>query len=155
MKPRNCSSETALLNLACNRGSRDPASSSSSSMGWASTIDSQHWNQSTRLMYLIRGILIKILALHVLWYQILGQIRRVPSTHFWKIKGQKVKLKGHQYSFLAVLRIFIRVTSTHLATAWFFKGSSSTHLWIDVEKFSAFLAKCLQLFNVKVPYQLR
>ena len=42
----------------------------------------------------------------------LGQVR-VFSTHFEKNKGQKVKLKGHQYSFLAALRVFIRVASTH------------------------------------------
>ena len=60
--------------------------------------------------------------LHALWYLRvwsqrarvlkLGQVR-VFSTHFEKNKGQKVKLKGHQYSFLAALRVFIRVASTH------------------------------------------
>ena len=42
----------------------------------------------------------------------LGQVR-VFSTHFEKNKGQKVKLKGHQYSFLAALRVFVRVANTH------------------------------------------
>ena len=42
----------------------------------------------------------------------MGQVR-VFSTHFEKNKGQKVKLKGHQYSFLAAIRVLIMVASTH------------------------------------------
>ena len=42
----------------------------------------------------------------------MGQVR-VFSTHFEKNKGQKVKLKGQQYSFFAALRFFIGVASTH------------------------------------------
>ena len=58
----------------------------------------------------------------------MGQVR-VFSTHFENNKGQKVKLKGHQYSFLAALRVFIRITSTHFwHSKGFFKGRSSTCL---------------------------
>ena len=39
--------------------------------------------------------------------QILGQVR-VLSTQFWKIKGQKDKLKGHKYSFFDSPKGFIR-----------------------------------------------
>ena len=63
-----------------------------------------------------------------IWIMIVIMVR-VFSTHFEKNKGQKVKLKGHQYSFLAALRVFIRVASTHFwPQQGFFKGSSSTRL---------------------------
>ena len=60
-----------------------------------------------------------LLTVHALWYQrvwsqrigtqLLGQVR-VPSIHFWKIKGQKVKLKGNQYSTFGCPKGFISVT---------------------------------------------
>ena len=85
--------------------------------------------------------------LHALWYlrvwsqrastQILGQVR-VLSTHFEKNKGQKDKLKGHQYSFLANQKGCKKGTSTHF---WPQHG-------FDIEKFSA--ANYIQLFNIKM-----
>ena len=56
--------------------------------------------------------LVILLGLNYALFRITGQVR-VFSTRFEKNKGQKVKLKGHQYSFLAALRVFIRVASTH------------------------------------------
>ena len=65
----------------------------------------------------------------------MGQVR-VLSTHFEKIKGQKDKLKGHQYSFLAAQRVLIRVIQCSFV---------AYNLWIDIEKFAALRAECIQI----------